>query len=193
MSWTRLLFVAGLLVLAVVDLPASGPSGIFGIVEKVVFEPGESAPERVQVWGAFAYVDGNQQTAIVASPARRGYLYFKLPSIAANNSSQKEIDAAKVEWADLKAVAGTGQAVGFGTWGYIAGFAALSPDAQPVRPSVILERMPGGGRATDLRVRPASEAPASPATYQPNAGVVKLPETGNHAAVVKDLRAALKR
>ena len=193
MSWTRLLFVAGLLVLAVVDLPASGPIGIFGIVEKVVFEPSESAPERVQVWGAFAYVDGNQQTAIVASPARRGYLYFKLPSIAANNSSQKEIDAAKVEWADLKAVAGTGQAVGFGTWGYIAGFAALSPDAQPVRPSVILERMPGGGRATDLRVRPASEVPASPATYQPNAGVVKLPETGNHAAVVKDLRAALKR
>ena len=193
MPRTRLLFVAVLLVLVVVDLPASGPIGIFGIVEKVVFEPNESAPERVQIWGAFAYVDGNEQTAIVASPARRGYLYFKLPSIAANNSTQKEIEAAKVEWADLSAVAGTGQAVGFGTWGYIAGFAALSPDAQPVRPSIILERMPGGGRATDLRVRPASEAPTFPATYQPNAGVVKLPETGNHAAVVKDLRAALKR
>lgn len=189
----KILFTVLVMLLAAFHVSASGPLGIYGIVEKVVFEPAESAPERVQVWGAFAYVDGNQQTAIVASPARRGYLYFKLPSIAANNSTQKEIEAAKVEWADLKAVAGTRQAVGFGTWGYIAGFAALSPDAQPVRPSVILERMPGGGRATDLRVRPASEAPASPATYQPNAGVVKLPETGNHAAVVKDLRAALKR
>jgi hypothetical protein len=193
MPHARTLFVVSLLLLATVTLPASGPVGIFGIVEKVVFEPSDNSPERVQIWGAFAYVDGNEHTAIVASPAKRGYLYFKLPSIAANNSTQKEIENTSVEWADLKAVAGTGQAVGFGKWGYIAGFAALSPDAQPVRPSVILERMPGGGRATDLRVRPASEAPTFPATYQPDAGVVKLPETGNHAAVVKDLRAALKR
>jgi hypothetical protein len=189
----RFLSVAVLVALAVAAVPASGPIGIFGIVEKVIFEPTESVPERIQVWGAFAYVDGNELTAIVASPARRGYLYFKLPSIAANNSTPQEIENTKTEWADLKTVAGTGQAVGFGKWGYIAGFGALQPDAPPVRPAVILERMPGGGRATDLRVRPASEVPASPATYQPNAGVVKLPETGNHEAVVKDLRAALKR
>jgi hypothetical protein len=196
MPRVRTLLAASLLQLATVTLSASGasgPVGIFGIVEKVVFEPGDSAPERIQLWGAFAYVDGNERTAIVASAAKRGYLYFKLPSIAANNSTQSEIDAAKIEWADLKAVAGTGQAVGFGKWGYIAGFSALSPDAQPVAPSVILERMPRGGRATDLRVRPATEPPAGPATYHPDAGVVKLPETGNHAAIVKDLRAALKR
>lgn len=193
MPRARILLAASVLLIATVTLPASGPVGIFGIVEKVVFEPSEASPERLQVWGAFAYVDGNERTAIVASPAKRGYLYFKLPAIAANNSTQKEIDATKIEWADLKAVAGTGQAVGFGKWGYIAGFAALSPDAEPVRPSVILERMPGGGRATDLRVRPGTEPPAAPATYQPDAGVVKLPETGNHAAIVKDLRAALKR
>src|SRR5262245_2536365 len=193
MPRARLLLAASLLLLATVTLPASGPVGIFGIVEKVVFEPGEASPERMQVWGAFAYVDGNDRTAIVASPAKRGYLYFKLPSIAENNSTPREIDAAKIEWADLKAVAGTGQAVGFGQWGYISSFSRLSPDAQPVLPAVILERKPGGGRATDLRVRPASEAPESPATYHPDAGVVKLPETGNHAAIVKDLRAALKR
>jgi hypothetical protein len=193
MPRARISILASLLLLATVALPASGPVGIFGIVEKVVFEPDESSPERVQIWGAFAYVDGNERTAIVASPARRGYLYFKLPSIAANNSTQKEIDAAKIEWADLKAVAGTGQAVGFGKWGYIAGFSSLSPDAQPVLPSVILERMPRGGRATDLRVRPGTEPPVSPATYQPDAGVVKLPDAGSHAAIVKELRAALKR
>jgi hypothetical protein len=152
----------------------------------------------MQLFGAFAYVDGNEQTTIVASPAKRGYLYFKLPDIQANRSTPREIEAVKVEWADLKAVAGTNQAVGFGNWGYIAGFNQLVPDAAPVRPAVILERAvlqngTFGGRATDLRVRPATEPPQSPATYQPDSGVVKLPETGNHAAVVKDLRAALKR
>lgn len=193
MSHSRIPLVAALLLLATVTLPASGPVGIFGIVEKVIFEPSAASPERLQVWGAFAYVDGNERTAIVASPAKRGYLYFKLPSIAENNSTAREIEAAKVEWADLQAVAGTGQAVAFGKWGYISGFSQLSPDVQPVLPAVILERKPGGGRATDLRVRPASEAPASPATYQPDAGIVKIPDAGNHAAVVKDLRAALKR
>ena len=39
-------------------LTASGPLGIYGIVEKVVFEPNEAAPERIQVWGAFTYVNG---------------------------------------------------------------------------------------------------------------------------------------
>ena len=174
-------------------LAASGPVGIFGIVERVVFEPNDRAPERVRIFGAFAYVDGNEQTTIVTSPARRGYLYFKLPTTAENNATPREIEAAKVEWADLKAVAGTGQAVGFGRWGYIAGFGQLSPDARPVLPAVILERKPGGGRATDLRVRPVTEPPESPATYHPDAGVVKLPETGSHAAIVKELRAAMKR
>ena len=159
MSRARIPFVAALLLLATVTLPASGPVGIFGIVEKVVFEPSAASPERLQVWGAFAYVDGNDRTAIVASPAKRGYLYFKLPSIAENNSTAREIEAAKAEWADLQALAGTGQAVAFGKWGYISGFSQLSPDAQPVLPAVILERKPGGGRTTDLRVRPASEAP----------------------------------
>ena len=178
---------------ATVGIRGSGPVGIFGIVEKVVFEPSDRAPERMRLFGAFAYVDGNEQTTIVASPAKRGYLYFKLPDIALNNSTPREIEATKLEWADLKAVAGTGQAVGFGKWGYISGFNQLSPEETPARPAVILERTGRGGRATDLRVRPLDEPPQGPATYQPDSGVVKLPETGNHAAVVKDLRAALKR
>lgn len=37
---------------------ASGAIGIYGIVERVVFEPDERTPTRVQVWGAFAYADG---------------------------------------------------------------------------------------------------------------------------------------
>ena len=193
MTRTRLLTVVVLFGLTTIDLPASGEVGIFGIVEKVVFEPAAGAPERMQLWGAFAYVEGDHRTTMVVSAATRGYLYFKLPSLVENYSTEREIAAAKVEWNDLKSVAGTGQAVGFGSWGYISSFDRLSPDATPVRPAVILERMPGGGRATDLRVRSASEPPASPAAYHPNAGVVKLPENGNMAAIVQDLRATLKR
>jgi hypothetical protein len=143
------------------------------------------------VWGAFAYVEGANNAAVQVSNATRGYLYFRLPSV--DLVGAKEIEAVKLEWADLERVAGTGQAVGFGKWGYIGGFGALQTNTSPTLPSVILERAPKGGTETDLRVRPASEAPRSPAAYQTNAGVVKLPETGNHAAIVKELRASLKR
>ncbi len=37
---------------------ASGPIGVYGIVEKVVFEPNDKNPERVQVFGAFVHVEG---------------------------------------------------------------------------------------------------------------------------------------
>jgi hypothetical protein len=183
-------FVAALLIVVSgsIGLLGSGPVGIFGIIEKVVFEPNETAPERLQVWGAFAYVEGGNNAAEQVSNVTRGYLYFRLPP-----GGEKEIEAVMLEWADLKRVAGTGQAVGFGKWGYIGGFGALQTNVSPSLPSVILESTGRGGTATDLRVRPASEAPRSPAAYQTNAGVVKLPETGNHAAIVKELRASLKR
>jgi hypothetical protein len=117
-----------LAVMLAVQLSASGPIGIYGIVEKIVFEPNEQAPVRIQVWGVFARVDGNTNYAV--SPAGRGYLYLTLPAPPA------QVESAKREWADLKAISGTGQAVGFGS--------ALD---------------------SGLRVRPASEAPASPTTY----------------------------
>jgi hypothetical protein len=161
---------------------ASGPLGIYGIVEKVVLEPDEKAPERIQVWGAFAYVDGVVGQGLTVSAAQRGYLYFRL--------DRSQVEAIKNEWADLKAVAGTGQAIGFGRWGYIGNFGGLRPDMRSNMPPYILE--PGNPHA-DFRVRPASEAPVSPALYQTNAGIVRLPEAGSHAAIVKKLKDALTR
>jgi hypothetical protein len=179
--------------LCAVTTSASGPLGIYGIVEKVVFEPNETAPERLQVWGAFAYVDGDTRSGLSVSPAKRGYLYFKLRSSIPGFTTEPQVKAILNEWADLKAVAGTGQAVGFGKWGYIAGFGSLQPDARPVAPSVILEDKPQGGERADMRVRSASETPAAPATYQTNAGVVKLSEQGSQAAIVRQLRDVLKK
>ena len=65
--------------LSAVSLTASGPVGIYGLIDKVVFEPTEQNAERVQVWGAFMYMDGDgvATAGAVVSAARRGYLYFK--------------------------------------------------------------------------------------------------------------------
>jgi hypothetical protein len=172
---------------------ASGPLGIYGIVEKVVFEPSEASPERIQVWGAFAYTDNLGGKGTTISKAVRGYLYFKLPDASSTASEQASIATVKKEWMDLKSVAGTGQAVGFGRWFYIAGFGSLQPDQPPQPPSVILFNVPRGGSGADLRVRPASEPPASPAIYQTDVGIVKLSEQGSHAAIVKELKGALNR
>ena len=176
--------VLGLAVVLTPMTSASGPLGIYGIIDRVVFEPDEHTPDRVQVWGAFAYVDRGRTPQL--SPAKRGYLYFRLPTLG------ESAETVRHEWADLKALAGTGQAVGFGTWGYIGAFEGLRPDARATLPPYILERRIQGGEQTDLRVRPPSEPPAAPAAYQTNAGVVRLSTTGSHAAIVKQLRAALQ-
>src|SRR5947199_9906383 len=62
---------------APVPAHASDPVGIYAVVEKVVFEPSESAPERIQIWGAFALTDGRSGDGYLR--AQRGYLYFTLP------------------------------------------------------------------------------------------------------------------
>jgi hypothetical protein len=82
---------------------ASDPIGVYALLDKVVLEPNDTAPKRVQLWGTFALArrGGNEHT-----PPARGYMYFALV-----NSKE---DACRREWADLKKVAGTGQVVAFG-------------------------------------------------------------------------------
>jgi hypothetical protein len=168
--------------------PASGALGIYCIVEKVVFEPDEKAPTRLQLWGAFAFVESSGGPGLIVSSAARGYLYFRLDG----GAYPAREDVIRREWADLKAVAGTGQAVGFGSWGYIGAFSDLHPDADPAQPRRIYDASPGRPY-TDLRVRRATEAPASPVLYHTEFGLVKLAATGSHAAVVSRLKEALRR
>src|SRR5262245_4157276 len=106
-----ILFAAGV-------LTASGPVGVYAVLEKVVFEPNEANAEKVQLWGAFAFVDGGISVNAATSKPQRGYLYFTLPT----SSTEAETKIARTEWSDLKAIAGTGQVVAFGNWGYIGGF-----------------------------------------------------------------------
>lgn len=82
----------------------SDPIGIFARIDKVVFEPTDAAPERVQIWGAFALA-GRERGNFYRAP-ERGYLYF---SIKPGNE-----EICRREWADLKKAAGTDQIIGFG-------------------------------------------------------------------------------
>ena len=83
---------------------ASDPVGIYALVDKVVFEPNETNPERIQVWGAFAIAEGY---GFSYKNAERGYLYYK--------ANSEKPTACRNEWTDLKTVAGTGQIVAFGS------------------------------------------------------------------------------
>jgi hypothetical protein len=82
---------------------ASDPVGVYAFVDKVVLEPSDGQPERIQIWGGFALAEGRGQTY---APAKRGYMYFTL--------KPGEEEVARKEWNDLKALAGNEQFVAFG-------------------------------------------------------------------------------
>ena len=115
-----------------VALRASDMVGIYGIVEKVVLEPSDAAPQRVQVWGAFALAEGRGSTY---QAPQRGYLYYTCPS------GQESI--CRNEWADLKSLAGKKTGVGFGQrykpTGRVRGpqEKAASPDRYPIEMGIV--------------------------------------------------------
>jgi hypothetical protein len=165
--WCALTVVALIVVGSAAVLQASGPAGCYGIVEKVVLEPNDSAPERVQVWGVFAIGDGKAGDGYLEP--RRGYLYFKLPESAAvsyRGSNVTSRTAALAEWNDLKSVAGSGEVIAFAD----------------------------RSSAASLKVHLAAEKTASPEFYPLFSGIaavsgIKAPSTG----VVSKLQEASKK
>ena len=82
----------------------SDPIGVYALIDRVVFEPDASNPQRVQIWGVFALPDLNAGPNSYTT-AQRGYLYY-----TAGSANPK----AKTEWSDLQSIAGKGETVGFG-------------------------------------------------------------------------------
>ena len=119
---------------------------MYAIVEKVVLEPNENSPERIQIWGVFSVASSYTQ---YEKPVR-GYLYYKLER--ANDTGSR------AAWADLKKVAGTGEAVG------CAGTSITKPG----------------------RVRKASDKPKSPDVYSVGNPVVIL--GASQASIVAQLK-----
>jgi hypothetical protein len=97
---------------AVLHIPATSAAseqvGIYALVERVVLEPDDKNPQRIQLWGAFA-------TSRSTANPKKGYMYFSLPA-------SQQATALK-EWADFKSTAGKGRVVSFGE----SRFGLLSP------------------------------------------------------------------
>lgn len=96
---------------------------VYAVIDKVVLEPSESAPERIQLWGDFAIARTTDRNTY--EPAARGYLYYAI-------TPGKE-DVCRKEWADLKRLSGTGQVVGFGARNRLQ-TRLRAPDAKPADP-----------------------------------------------------------
>ena len=86
------------------SLRASDSIGIYALIDKVTFLPSEQSAQTIQVSGVFSLAEGRGETY---SKPQRGYLFFTI--------DPEKPDVTRKEWADLKSVAGSGKAVGFGS------------------------------------------------------------------------------
>jgi hypothetical protein len=151
------LFVGAILLPPAMVLVASDPVGIYCIVDKVVLEPNETSPQRIQIWGTFALWEGQMGQGDRYGVPQRGYLYYRI-----TGGSNGKIE--RTEWLDMKAIAGTGQGIGFGQ-----------------------RRKPAG------RIRPASEKPESPDLYPTGMGLTEVGIGGyqqNMTRVIREIKKA---
>ena len=103
---------------------ASDPVGVYAYVDKVVLEPSEGKPERIQIWGGFALAEGRGDTY---AKAKAGYMYFSV------KPGEEEIT--RKEWNDLKSMAGKDEYVAFGAR-YKPRGTVRAADAKPEAPDV---------------------------------------------------------
>jgi hypothetical protein len=118
------LLIGGVALLSCVVARASDPVGVYAVVDKVVLEPAESTPERIQIWGTFSLAKQGAMNDQYEAP-QKGYLFYKI------NPDKRGV--CEKEWADLKSVAGNGQCVGFGSRHVPTGHIRKS-DEKPANP-----------------------------------------------------------
>jgi hypothetical protein len=130
---TVFIAVVGCWVAGTARLGASDPIGVYAVIDKVVLEPAQKEPQRIQVWGAFALSDTRNQDDYQAP--QKGYLYY--------SCAAQQLSTCQKEWADLQSVAGKGVGVGFGGRHIPNGRVRAatdtpdSPDVYPIRMGVV--------------------------------------------------------
>jgi hypothetical protein len=88
-----------------VEARAGGPPPICMVVDKVVLEPNEQAPTRIQIWGTFVLLKNHSD---YGEPVT-GYLYYAA-------APGKEAECRK-EWANLRRLSTEKHVIGFGACG----------------------------------------------------------------------------
>lgn len=117
--------VSALAVLALGATPdaAKDATGVYALIDRIIFEPDATNPARVQLWGVFRVADtfameNGQLSRIDLNafrPVERGYMYFAI--------NPTDPAATRAEWTAMASYAGTGQPIAFG--------ARIPPDAEP--------------------------------------------------------------
>ena len=130
-------------VLAIVSLgialsQGSDFEGAYALIEKVVLEPNEQAPNRIQIFGVFAMANSADKKAGYLPP-QRGYLYFALPIDDPRMSTS--LPQLRREFADLKALAGTRKAVALGGRGDYSKIRVRKPDEKPASPDAYVPNL----------------------------------------------------
>ena len=100
---------AAVLLLLLAPSPAFAKNvslGIYGVIDQVTFEPDGNSPALVRISGVF--VVPVPMSSGDYRPPQRGYLYFQIRP-GTEQSARKD-------WSELKALAGTGEVVGFGQY-----------------------------------------------------------------------------
>jgi hypothetical protein len=87
------------------DVRASGPIGIYALIEKVTVE-GEKSDARVRIDGVFSLASKDVNNRLTYTAPQQGYLNLQIEAGAE--------EACRREWADMQKLAGTGTVVGFG-------------------------------------------------------------------------------
>jgi hypothetical protein len=109
------------------------PVGVYGMIERLQFEPPTGDPDRVQVWGVFAFADAASPDGY--GPALRGYLYYTCPA--------GQRTACRNDWADLRWFGGLAKGVGIGLRTAPVGRlrkeneAPAAPDPYPVKGGLV--------------------------------------------------------
>jgi len=123
---------------------ASDVMGVYSKVDKVILEPSADKPERIQIHGVFAMAQPNDRDSYLAPQC--GYLYFTLPTARPERALR--------EWADLKAMAGTGKVVSFGRRDYFMTLKVRNADEKPVLPDMYQLGKKVGALRTDPEYAP---------------------------------------
>ncbi|MBI3855693.1 MAG: hypothetical protein HY293_08385 [Planctomycetes bacterium] len=168
-----------LLLAALVLSLKSDPIGVYAVIDKVVLEPKEGKPERIQIWGSFCLAKG--RNGMDYEPPARGYLYYSL--------DPQKAETCRTEWSDLGSVAAKGQGVGFGS--RYAPLARLrSANEKPEAPDIYrigwgIQKAQGGPIGL-LKQLPAPLRPAEAEVVAP--GAVKLVARNAADTSLRDLQ-----
>lgn len=175
----RLTPLAGLTIvfLSGAALRASDPVGIYAIVDKVVLEPNETAPDRIQIWGSFALSTGPGMGDTYHTPVR-GYLYYSFDSLNAEITTK--------EWNDLKSLAGTETCIGLASR-YSPASRVRGGCEAPVKPEMYPISALGLQKLrTNTDYQPIQDLLSTPAPREPRDGSPSV-EAGLVTLVVRNI------